>query len=168
VRDTELEQKRPLELVEEMLPGTETLLLVEDEPAVRQSEREFLALNGYCVLDARDGRETIDMMITDVIMPHMSGAKLAEQATAGAAGHEGSICLRIRGDDGLTAWHNRRDFAFPAKTVLIENAGEENSGSAGCYPARRSGFLVHAVVPQLFRIIVHRNPNELACRLTAA
>jgi len=85
----EPEQKRPLKLVEEMLPGTETLLLVEDEPAVRQSEREFLALNGYTVLEARDGRDaisiareydgTIDMMITDVIMPHMSGAKLAEQ-----------------------------------------------------------------------------------------
>src|SRR2546429_50886 len=85
----EPEQKRPLKLVEEMLPGTETLLLVEDEPAVRQSEREFLTLNGYSVLDARDGRDalsiareydgTIDMMITDVIMPHMSGAKLAEQ-----------------------------------------------------------------------------------------
>src|SRR5207237_3627768 len=74
----EPEQKRPLKLVEEMLPGTETLLLVEDEPAVRQSEREFLTLNGYSVLDARDGRDaisiareydgTIDMMITDVIM----------------------------------------------------------------------------------------------------
>jgi len=85
----EPEQKRPLKLVEEMLPGTETLLLVEDESAVRQSEREFLTLNGYSVLDARDGRDaisiareydgTIDMMITDVIMPHMSGAKLAEQ-----------------------------------------------------------------------------------------
>src|SRR5205807_4455557 len=59
------------------------------EPAVRQSEREFLAINGYNVLDARDGRDAIffffkqktayEMMITDVIMPHMSGAKLAEQ-----------------------------------------------------------------------------------------
>src|SRR5437762_1888894 len=85
----EPEQKRPLKLVEEMLPGTETLLLVEDESAVRQSEREFLTLNGYSVLDARDGRDaisiareydgTIDMMNTDGIMPHMSGAKLAEQ-----------------------------------------------------------------------------------------
>jgi two-component system, cell cycle sensor histidine kinase and response regulator CckA len=85
----EPQQKRPFKLVEEMPPGTETLLLVEDEPAVRQSEREFLTLNGYSVLDARDGRDalsiaraydgTIDMMIIDVIMPHMSGARLAEQ-----------------------------------------------------------------------------------------
>jgi len=85
----QVEQRRPLKLVEELRRGDETLLLVEDEPAVRQSEREFLALNGYTVLEARDGRDaisiareydgTIDMMITDVIMPHMSGAKLAEQ-----------------------------------------------------------------------------------------
>jgi two-component system, cell cycle sensor histidine kinase and response regulator CckA len=85
----EAEQKRPLRLMEELLSGSETLLLVEDEPAVRQAEREFLALHGYNVLEARDGEHavsiareydgTIDMMITDVIMPHMSGAKLAEQ-----------------------------------------------------------------------------------------
>jgi two-component system cell cycle sensor histidine kinase/response regulator CckA len=75
--------------VEESLTGNETLLLVEDESAVRQSEREFLALNGYTVLEARDGEHaisiareydgTIDMMISDVIMPCMSGAKLAQQ-----------------------------------------------------------------------------------------
>ena len=83
------EQRRSLNLVEELLPGSETLLLVEDEPAVRQSEREFLALTGYNVLEARDGEDAIsvareyngniDMMITDVIMPHMNGAKLAER-----------------------------------------------------------------------------------------
>src|SRR5205814_9690788 len=83
------EREGPIKLVEEMLRGTESLRLVEDESAVPQSEREFLTLNGYSVLDARDGRDaisiareydgTIDMMITDVIMPHMSGAKLAEQ-----------------------------------------------------------------------------------------
>ena len=56
---------------------------------MRQSEREFLALTGYNVLEARDGEDAIsvareyngniDMMITDVIMPHMNGAKLAER-----------------------------------------------------------------------------------------
>jgi len=44
-----------------MLPRTETLLLVEDEPAFRRSEREFLALNGYTVLEARDGRDAISI-----------------------------------------------------------------------------------------------------------
>jgi CheY-like chemotaxis protein len=67
--------------------GCETLLLAEDEAAVREPTREFLTLNGYIVLEAEnraaalalarayDG--TIDLMITDVVMPQMGGAKLA-------------------------------------------------------------------------------------------
>ena len=72
--------------------GCETLLLVEDEAAVRQSEREFLLLSGYIVLEAADGedalriaaayRGTIHLMITDVVMPRMGGAKLAGQLRA--------------------------------------------------------------------------------------
>jgi PAS domain S-box-containing protein len=67
--------------------GCETLLLVEDELAVRQSTREFLMLNGYIVLEAKNGEDAlciardyappIHMMITDVVMPNMGGAKLA-------------------------------------------------------------------------------------------
>jgi two-component system cell cycle sensor histidine kinase/response regulator CckA len=77
--------------VEEVSRGSETLLLVEDEAAVRRSEREFLELNGYTVLEAGDGQEalrvardypeTIDLAITDVVMPHMGGATLAEHLT---------------------------------------------------------------------------------------
>ena len=69
--------------------GCETLLLVEDEATVRQATLEFLNRKGYIVLQAKNGedalmvsgnyRERIDLMITDVIMPHMGGAKLAEQ-----------------------------------------------------------------------------------------
>jgi PAS domain S-box-containing protein len=69
--------------------GCETLLLVEDETAVRESEREFLARHGYTVLQARDGEDAIrisrsyddpiHLMITDVVMPVMGGAEVAEQ-----------------------------------------------------------------------------------------
>lgn len=69
--------------------GCETILLVEDEPAVRQSEREFLLLNGYLVLEASDGEDAlhlasgfngpIHLMISDVVMPRIGGAKLADQ-----------------------------------------------------------------------------------------
>lgn len=63
------------------------MLLAEDEGAVRQSIGEFLTLNGYVVLEAKNGTEAlalardydgpIHLMITDVVMPRMSGAELA-------------------------------------------------------------------------------------------
>ena len=68
--------------------GSETLLVVEDEVAVRQSEVEFLTTIGYTVLSAANGKEAlekvrtwtnmIDLVITDVVMPKMSGPKLAK------------------------------------------------------------------------------------------
>src|SRR5580704_2825014 len=69
--------------------GTETLLLVEDEEALRRAAAEFLRLRGYNVLEARDGAEalsvskshgsTIHLTVTDVVMPRMSGGQLAKE-----------------------------------------------------------------------------------------
>jgi CheY-like chemotaxis protein len=74
------------------LQGEETLLLVEDEEAVRESAREYLAGCGYKVLTAGDGQEgvavaekydgPIHLLITDVVMPRLSGSELAERVTA--------------------------------------------------------------------------------------
>ncbi len=68
--------------------GSETLLLVEDEDAVRQAAYEFLESCGYTVLQARSGTEAIalaerfageiDLLITDVVMPGMSGRELSD------------------------------------------------------------------------------------------
>ena len=72
--------------------GNETVLLVEDEASVRKSAVEFLTMNGYTVLEAKNGEDAlrvargfagpIDLMISDVVMPHMGGAKVAEQLAA--------------------------------------------------------------------------------------
>jgi PAS domain S-box-containing protein len=69
--------------------GAETVLLVEDAPRVREVVREILEMNGYAVLEARHGQEAIDLsqrhagpiqlMVTDVVMPQMSGRELAQQ-----------------------------------------------------------------------------------------
>jgi CheY-like chemotaxis protein len=69
--------------------GTETVLLVEDEELVRNMTREILEENGYHVLEAPHGREAlliavrhdgpIHLMLSDVVMPAMSGRELAEQ-----------------------------------------------------------------------------------------
>jgi len=69
--------------------GTETLLLVEDEPSVRRLAREVLEGQGYKVREAANGQEAlraardhrgapIRLVITDVIMPQMGGKALAE------------------------------------------------------------------------------------------
>ena len=65
----------------------ETILLVEDEPAVRQLFAQALIRAGYAVYEARNGQEAmkvfdehgdaIDMLLTDVRMPYMGGAELA-------------------------------------------------------------------------------------------
>jgi PAS domain S-box-containing protein len=69
--------------------GSETVLLVEDEAGLREMLREILEDNGYTALVARDGAEAlqiadahaepIHLMITDVIMPGMTGPSAAEQ-----------------------------------------------------------------------------------------
>jgi PAS domain S-box-containing protein len=80
--------------VEEALPpgGTETVLLVEDEEALRTITFELLDENGYRVFVAADGAEAqeifrrhsepIHLLITDVVMPGMNGRALAESLLA--------------------------------------------------------------------------------------
>ncbi len=73
-------------------PGTETILFVEDEESVRNITTSILKMNGYTVLEAHNPAEalrihamhggTIDMLITDVVMPLMDGPELAQQLTA--------------------------------------------------------------------------------------
>jgi CheY-like chemotaxis protein len=69
--------------------GSETILLVEDEGDVRELAREILEMAGYTVLEAGRGDEAlrlcldaakpIDLLLTDVVMPQMSGPELARR-----------------------------------------------------------------------------------------
>ena len=73
-------------------PPRETILLVEDEPAVRQLFAQALVRAGYRVHEARNGQEalkvfdqhgdSVDLLLTDMRMPFMGGAELASQLRA--------------------------------------------------------------------------------------
>jgi PAS domain S-box-containing protein len=73
------------------LRGSETILLAEDQPAIRSVLREFLETHGYKVLEAQNGNEAreiaktysgaIDVLVADVIMPHIRGTELAKLLT---------------------------------------------------------------------------------------
>ena len=75
----------------DLLRGSETVLVVEDEEVVREMATEILRESGYHVLEAKHANEAlilaaqyegkIHLMLTDVVMPQMSGRDLAEQLT---------------------------------------------------------------------------------------
>jgi len=71
------------------LQGKERILVVEDDDAVRRMTREFLKIRGYSVIEASGAAEaiqfvgsrdeTIDLVLTDVVMPGMKGRELVER-----------------------------------------------------------------------------------------
>ncbi|MGH9498057.1 MAG: ATP-binding protein [Terriglobales bacterium] len=85
------ENQRPLQ-AQRSPRGSETVLLVEDEAAVRASTSEFLVRCGYTVITAENGEQAlrisrdyagpIHLMISDVVMPKMSGPQVAAQLGA--------------------------------------------------------------------------------------
>jgi PAS domain S-box-containing protein len=92
--------------------GSEAVLLVEDAKSVRVLTREFLASSGYTVLEAADGHEALELaqshhgpihlLLTDVVMPGMSGPELAtklrtlrpEMKVLLVSGHAGEAVIR--------------------------------------------------------------------------
>jgi PAS domain S-box-containing protein len=81
------------QVMDELLRGQETILLVEDQDEVRDMARDILEMSGYSVLEARNGAEAvrlceqhagpIEVLVTDVVMPQMSGRQLADRLVSG-------------------------------------------------------------------------------------
>jgi len=80
----------------ELPRGSEVVMLVEDEKGVRELARQYLEMSGYTVLEAEDGHTAlelsamhlgpIDLLLTDVVMPGISGRELAERITRSRPG----------------------------------------------------------------------------------
>jgi two-component system, cell cycle sensor histidine kinase and response regulator CckA len=73
-------------------PGKETILVAEDQPDLRWMICQFLQQLGYSVLEAKDGADAvalaehytgrIDLLLTDVVMPHVRGSEVARKLLA--------------------------------------------------------------------------------------
>ena len=110
--------------------GTETILIVEDAEPVRAVAKEFLELSGYTVLAAASPSEALDLvarhsapihlLLTDVIMPGMSGPQLAEKMQSL---HSGLRVLFMSGyTDTAIAHHGVLD---PGKTLIMKPFSRE-------------------------------------------
>jgi len=121
-------------------PGTETILLVEDEANLRYLARQFLEKQGYRVIEAADGavamqivvahEGVIHLLLTDVIMPGMNGRELAQRVsemrpnvkvlymsgyTENVIGHNGTLDVGVR---LLQKPFNLRDLKDKVREVL--------------------------------------------------
>jgi two-component system, cell cycle sensor histidine kinase and response regulator CckA len=118
--------------------ATETVLLAEDEPAVRGLVREMLEKLGYTVLEAADGyaallvaeqsKTTIDLLLTDVIMPLMNGHDLAMRLESI---RPGTKVLYMSGyTDDMLAFHGiaQPEIEFIQKPFTAAGLAEKLSG----------------------------------------
>ncbi|MGH8004096.1 MAG: response regulator, partial [Limisphaerales bacterium] len=103
--------------------GTETILLVEDEEAVRALAAKVLRAKGYTVLEAGDGKEAqailkehrgvLDLLLTDVVMPQMGGPELAKWLRNARRG------LKVLFMTGYTDHSAFREGTLPPGTALL-------------------------------------------------
>ena len=137
--ETAVQVAMPVEL-KKAEPGTETILLVEDEANLRYLARQYLEKQGYKVIEAADGavamqiavahEAVIHLLLTDVIMPGMNGRELAQRIseirpnvkvlymsgyTENVIGHNGTLEPGVR---LLQKPFNLRDLRTAVREVL--------------------------------------------------
>jgi len=116
--------------------GTETILIVEDEPQIRQLASECFTHCGYNVLSTADGlealqlierlEEPIDLILSDVVMPKVSGRELAERVSIlwpstkvlFMSGYTNDAIVNHGIMDGAT-WFIQKPFALDALARLV-------------------------------------------------
>ena len=94
--DAEIQHGRRVDAGSTLAKGSETILLVEDEESLRTLTRTILEQNGYTILEASGGEEAmeiarrypspIDLLLTDMVMPGISGRMVASELTQARPG----------------------------------------------------------------------------------
>jgi PAS domain S-box-containing protein len=107
--------------------GSETILLVEDETMVRRMLREALAKAGYRIWEAGNGAEAIelwagrieeiDLVVTDIVMPVMSGLRLVEELRKRRPGIR-VICMSGHSEDVINRQHGAAPLDLLQKPFL--------------------------------------------------
>ncbi len=138
--------------------GQETILMVEDETHLRRLARQYLETQGYKILEAEDGaaalqivdgyQGTIDLLLTDVIMPGMNGRELATNIskllpgirvlymsgyTENAVGHDGTLDAGInllQKPFSLPALKDRVREVLESEAIPLEAAMSSRAGSS--------------------------------------
>jgi PAS domain S-box-containing protein len=133
-------QRAPAPAAKLPAPGTETILVVEDEPGVRSYVRKILTTNGYGVLDtdrgdaaleiARNHAGAINLLLTDVVLPGMKGTDLIRQFHAV---RPGVPVLRMSG--------------YPERA--------ESAREAVCYPYLQKPFKPEALLNRIRKMLDH-------------
>jgi signal transduction histidine kinase/ActR/RegA family two-component response regulator len=136
------------QLVPRQLKGTETVLLVEDEEHVRSAARSILVRQGYRVLDAGTPEEAlalarahagpIELLLSDVVMPQMSGPELATKLGADRPGtrilfmsgySEDSLLRQRVADSGIALL--QKPFTFDSLARRVREVLDSRAHQAG-------------------------------------
>ena len=137
----------PPQAVETIHPATETVLVVEDEEPLRMLARICLESNGYSVLDAPNAaaalklakkhRGRIDLLLTDVVMPGMSGRELAKRLTS----QRGVKVLYMSGYNNVLIDHHG---ILDPDTALLEKP-----------------FTLHSLLIQVYKVLHTPRPGKI-------
>lgn len=139
--------------------GTETILLVEDDPSIRTLVRDELRKLGYRVLEAKNGIEacllatqqaaSFQLLLTDIVMPGMAGRELAHHLsfiipdlrTLFISGHMDDIGIMAGQEEGMSSFLQKpftpEMLAREVRNLLDANA---SSGRAGTNPSTSQKF----------------------------
>ncbi|HVI96652.1 MAG TPA: PAS domain S-box protein [Anaeromyxobacter sp.] len=144
------------------LRGTQRVLLAEDDDAVRAVTARALRAYGYTVIEARDGTEAlaalaagaaIDVLVSDLVMPDLSGAELVARVRAAPGGTPPSCSSPAtpRTSTSAAARSPRRRASWPSRSLPRRSPRSSATWCASTAPGRRGERATSGAPPRVRR-----------------